>query len=424
MPSGLLLMDPWFEGDVFNESWSLLVPPDLSAIDFARLRHIWISHEHPDHLHFGSLRAIRQRASGPVTVYYRRQSNPNVRQAIERLGFPVVELTPHQEVTLASDLAITLFPTGSDSALAIRAGARTLLNQNDCRLSPVETRAIQRSFPRIDAWCFQFSLAGFYANADDREGLARAKAMHLGLIAKYAEAFRPSIYVPFASFIYFSKTANAYLNEWAVTVDEVLAKLPQLPTQVLWAGETLWWGDWQSRNPISAARWREAYRAPKQIKPQQTVPDQALADAGAAAVKEGLSRGPWCCRPPATCVEIMDTAQVAVIDCRRGRFLLRTRAESDAPVASLPADELLFFLRFPWGADTLNITGCFRLVDRMRWQQLLYFRHSLYRWPSQGMWRYVLPWIGALLPWIAAFMKVGLARRWLAGPPALKESTA
>jgi len=33
-----LLTDPWFFGDVFHNSWTLLAPPDIDTIDFNRVR--------------------------------------------------------------------------------------------------------------------------------------------------------------------------------------------------------------------------------------------------------------------------------------------------------------------------------------------------------------------------------------------------
>jgi len=55
-----LLTDPWFRGEVFNESWTLHPEPVLSEQDLAEVTHIWISHEHPDHLSIPTLRSIRE----------------------------------------------------------------------------------------------------------------------------------------------------------------------------------------------------------------------------------------------------------------------------------------------------------------------------------------------------------------------------
>jgi hypothetical protein len=194
------LTDPWFRGDVFNNAWSLLAPPDLSRIDFDRLRFIWISHEHPDHLHFDSLREIRGRASGPVTVYYRRQPNPNVREAVAKLGFEVVELRPHEEIRIAPDLAITLFPTRRDSALVIRAGDRVILDQNDRQLLP--RGAIRRMFPARRL--VLPALAGRLLREPRRPRAQAEHAWHLDLIRATTKPSGPG-FVPSASFVRFSK---------------------------------------------------------------------------------------------------------------------------------------------------------------------------------------------------------------------------
>ena len=44
----------------------------------------------------------------------------------------------------------------------------------------------------------------------------------------------------------------------------------------------------------------------------------------------------------------------------------------------LSMDDLKFFFDFPWGADTLNITGAFEIYDLNKWKSLLLFKDSLY----------------------------------------------
>ena len=44
----------------------------------------------------------------------------------------------------------------------------------------------------------------------------------------------------------------------------------------------------------------------------------------------------------------------------------------------LPKEELHFFLKFPWGADTLNITSCFEVLDDKKWRFLLEYKDSMY----------------------------------------------
>src|SRR5690349_17707075 len=53
-----LWSDPWLQGDAFNESWTLYPRPSLRDEDVARVTHIWISHEHPDHLSIPTIKAL------------------------------------------------------------------------------------------------------------------------------------------------------------------------------------------------------------------------------------------------------------------------------------------------------------------------------------------------------------------------------
>ena len=66
-----LLCDPWISGRVFNESWALLTEGHIDWQTIGPHLDIWISHEHPDHLHFPTLKAIRAGRTGRIRLYYR-----------------------------------------------------------------------------------------------------------------------------------------------------------------------------------------------------------------------------------------------------------------------------------------------------------------------------------------------------------------
>lgn len=88
-----LLTDPWFTGEVFNESWTLLCPSLLTPTALQGVTHIWISHEHPDHLHFPTLKAIPAEQKANITLLYQRHFSTRVFEALTRLGFrEVIEL--------------------------------------------------------------------------------------------------------------------------------------------------------------------------------------------------------------------------------------------------------------------------------------------------------------------------------------------
>jgi len=375
----LLLCDPWYEGGIFNDSWTLLKKPELDKIDFSRLKHIWISHEHPDHLNFPTLKKIRELTNSNLTIYFRKQENPNVRDSLRELGFNVVELEPHIEREIAPGIFINSFPSGIDCALVIRSKDCVILNQNDCQLIRSETRKIRKQYPRIDLWFFQFSLAGYYANHDDTEGLKQAKEKHLNLIRRYYEAFKPTIFVPFASFVAFSKEGNAYLNNWRVSLDEITTRLNDLPVQIVWSGDKILWNGWEERNKKNLKLWRDLFASPIEIKPHPFVDESELIDAGKKMVRQRPDSWVRLLPPPETHLKILETGKAAVIDFRKGEFRIESEPDKSKLAGILPSEELWFFLKYPYGADTLNITSCFYVVDQFKWKRLLYYRDSLYR---------------------------------------------
>jgi hypothetical protein len=371
-----LLTDPWLFGDVFNGAWSLAAPPDVEGIDWGRLRHVWISHPHPDHFHLPSLRLIRERAPRRITAYCRKEPRSAVARALAELGFEVVALEPHQETRIAPDMSATLFVTGIDSALVVRLGERVVLNQNDCSLTRSEVRLLRERFPRLDAWLFQFSLGGYTANADDHAGLGAARARCLEKVERYHAAFRPGLFVPFASFFSFAKAGNAHLNDWAVTPADLLSALPELPTQVLWSGDALLWEGWEARNLVNGERWEAALRGARPVAPHAPVDERELETAGRALVREVAARGLAFYAPGETHLQVRETGRVAVVDCRRGRFELRDAADPRRLAVVIPGDELLYFLRSPHGASVYFGT-CYEVVDADRWRRLRGFRAAM-----------------------------------------------
>ena len=376
--SEALLCDPWFSGRVFNQSWGLLEETEVDALDLRDVRHIWISHEHPDHLHFPTLRAIRERISGEVTVYYRRQKAQHVREALEGLGFSFVALAAGESYRLGAGFSITPFESEDDCALLIEAGDRVILNQNDCRLSDSNCRKIKQRFPRIDAWLFQFSLAGYCGNRDDPEALRGAHRAQLESIRHYHAHFSPEVYIPFASFIYFCKVRNAYLNDFVVDIEDVWDMLRGRRVQILCPDEALDWEAQGSSSQASRAFWGDSFKRERSVYPSEATSEARLCEAGQNLVEEAARRIPRFFRIPEVQLETEDTGQVFSLDFRRVSFGVVAQADPEKCAGSLPSEDLLSFIENPTGGDTLNISACFDVRDQWLWLRMIHFRHALY----------------------------------------------
>ena len=381
-----LLCDPWFSGRVFNSSWELLAPPDTGWIDWERLGFIWISHEHPDHFHLPTLKAIAASAKHKITVLFPRQKNKNVVEALRKLGFDVLELDNESPVVLDGGLRVTCYRFRSDSALVIQSATLTILNQNDCRLPPTVARRIRRRHGPIHLWLFQFSLAGYYANSDKRQALARAQRAHLDLVRKYDRLLKPERFVPFASFVAFCRDANRYLNEWRVRPSDVVALQGlHAQTQLLCGGDAVL-SDTDSvaaRNARNATAWDAAFDRPVASEPDLGAKPNELQEVGQAFAAAVRAQWPRLALPPALSLYLTDLQIYAHADLRSGRFTLQSEATGSV-AADIDSGSLLFLLRFPWGAETVHISACFYVHDAFRWKWFTYVRHAQYKLSDRG----------------------------------------
>src|SRR5437667_4252438 len=89
-----ILADPWFMGEAFNESWALVSKPSMTLDALKAVTHIWISHQHPDHLHFPSLKAIPAEDRANIRLLYQRHFSSRVFQVLSKLGFRETQELP------------------------------------------------------------------------------------------------------------------------------------------------------------------------------------------------------------------------------------------------------------------------------------------------------------------------------------------
>lgn len=210
-----LLTDPWLVGKAFNNGWCLLSP--AASVPLEKVDYFWISHEHPDHLNFPTLKSIPPQERGRISVLYQRRASPRIVKALVGLGYTNVhELPLHRWVRLRSGMEVMCGSVGSmDSWLAVRAEDKCILNLNDCLLGRRHMRQLRDLVSAPISLLFtQFSFANWIGNyADDR----RAAERKVRDLQVQREFFKPEGTVPFASFIYFCNRENSWMNNFAVT---------------------------------------------------------------------------------------------------------------------------------------------------------------------------------------------------------------
>ena len=111
--------DPWTMGKVVNNCCALYSPS--AHVPIERVDHIWLSHEHPDHFNFPTLKSIPEADRRRITILYQRHSSPRVVEALKKLGFEKIkELPLYRWLTLKPGFDILCGSVGTmDSFLTV-----------------------------------------------------------------------------------------------------------------------------------------------------------------------------------------------------------------------------------------------------------------------------------------------------------------
>lgn len=247
-----ILCDPWLISKVFNNGWALVSPS--SPPPFADVDCIWISHEHPDHLNFPSLKSIPDADKARIKVLYQRHASPRIVDALKKLGFvQVIELPLYQWFRLDESLEVFCGSKGvMDSFLALREDKECILDINDCVFNLDQLRYIKRHVGAVSGLFTQFSFANWVGNDSDERHGARRKIAQL---RQQIEVFKPEFTVPFASFVYFCNQENCRMNAWANTPDTI-AQLHLKGVNFMYPGD-----EWDSeQRTFDSERALEKYR--------------------------------------------------------------------------------------------------------------------------------------------------------------------
>lgn len=376
----VLLTDPWFMGEVFNESWSLLRPPVLTPTTLQGVTHIWISHEHPDHLHFPTLKAIPAEQKATITLLYQRHFSSRVFEALSSLGFrQVIELPLGRWLDLGGDVSVMCCSVGTiDSFLAVRSASATVLNVNDCVISPLAARTAARKIGPVDVLLPQFSIASWVGNPGDTKIAAADEVVRRARV--YIRTFKPRVTIPFASFVYFSHNENRYMNAWINTPDRVCEQLSGAPTQL----QFLYNGDsWSSQDgfclhgdPLD--RYRADFKniADLPYRSHPSYPRDELIELGQRLVDEVRPRFPrfWLRRATPIHFYVVDLDAAIRFDLRQGTIEAEQRVKSECDLA-LHSQALWFAFKFPWGFGTLEVSGRYTRINAKVNKRTLYLCH-------------------------------------------------
>jgi UDP-MurNAc hydroxylase len=276
-----LLCDPWLFGKAFNQGWALLSP--AATVPWEKIDYVWISHQHPDHLHFPTLKSLDTQQREHLTMLYQKHASQRIPRVLRGLGYSSVqEFKLNKWTPLRGGVEVICGSAGSmDSWIAIRAEGISVLNLNDCVLSPSHLAYISKLVGKVTILFTQFSFANWIGNRADELGEVERKLQNLRHRVNFLQ---PEATIPFASFIYFCNEENSWMNEFAITPRRV-ADLNLPGVNFMYPGD-----EWDSNTKVfhsaeAVERYMNDVARPKLIDP---TPPAVAIDTVRSAINRSL----------------------------------------------------------------------------------------------------------------------------------------
>jgi UDP-MurNAc hydroxylase len=364
-----ILMDPWFFGRIFNNSWRLLPEPDFDQKMLDKIDYIWISHEHPDHCHLPTLASLPPAFKARVTILLQDRETAKIFPALRDLGYQRFRSLAHQAIVPLSDGAdptkVYCYHAGlMDSALAVMSQGQVIFNANDARIGVAACKRILKDLGHVDVLLNQFSLAA-YAGFEPHENFLPGRAKQiLDNVSSVHAALGANVTIPFASFMYFSTLDNKYVNNFANSASDAADHLSRhgQRTAILYPGDSYEVGA-EHDSSLALARFSRLpgidQRAYDPIE-RRPLPDIVAAYDGLSAqlrdrypmlLLRGLRR---------VTIRIPDLDTTVAFRLAKGPLEeIHGATEPDLVINSQP---LWFGLKFSFGMQTLGVSARFRLL--------------------------------------------------------------
>jgi UDP-MurNAc hydroxylase len=354
-----LLTDPWFAGASFNESWGLIKEPDPDELQAALhgVTHLFISHEHPDHFHIPTLRALPADLKNECVVIVQELHDGRMIDALQAFGFKHILPIRHRQTFELGRASAYLYQVAPvDSAMAVIESSGTVLNLNDTDLSKSDIRRIQGDIGSAHVLLNQFSIATY--GGGDLASLDKYADEVISAMIFEHRSFDAEVTIPFASYSYFRTCENYWINDHRNSVAKAAQKMDEAGCRlVVLEPNEAWLMRTAHDNSAALAYWQDAEANLPEPSRLRMVNPQALLD----SARECHSRlvehfGRTTLRligPIQFCASDLDI--VVTLSAKGASFSSDIR-EEDCHV-SASADALCFAFGNSFGMQTLSISG-------------------------------------------------------------------
>lgn len=220
-----LLVDPWLFGSAGWRSWWHFPPSSQVREAWLSPDYVYLTHHHPDHFHYPSMRRI----SRDARILIPRFGVDVMEGELRGLGFRHVRELPHGEVVeLAPGVCVASYQYGFDDTLfAVADGDDSIVDINDCKIRGLPMRQVLRDFGSPSVALKSHSFAQAYPHCYEAEDPADlelvARETYLEDFAHAMRELSPRYAIPFGSMVAFLHPESLAVNQHLVTPAEVVA---------------------------------------------------------------------------------------------------------------------------------------------------------------------------------------------------------
>lgn len=369
-----LITDPWIEGNVFNESWSLISTTKFNYEDFKNIDYIWFSHEHPDHFFPPNLKKIPNQYRKKIKIIFHKTKDQKVKKFCKSLGFEsFYEINgTYLELSKQSKIYVEKFDNYSlDSWFYIKNNKANLLNINDCVLNSKHLiENLISKIGKVDYLFTQFSYANWVGNPKEKNRRRQSAKEKFERINLQIDLLKPKNLVPFASFVYFSHIDNHFMNETINTIRDTYDEFKsKVPTLIFYPGDVHTVGSTWKKNTENIQLYEDDLH---NVKSKSL---KSFEHVSIDEIKSNFSKGPFynfnlksfgakilvnSIGLKNITINLQDIDKIITFD-----LINKNIIETDKPHdLSLNSQTLNYLLSFVWGPSTINIAGTFETQNK------------------------------------------------------------
>jgi len=364
------LCDPWLDGNVFNNGWSLILPSKSSPEKLVDVDYIWISHEHPDHFDPKFFKFIPQKFRKKIKILFQWTRDKRVVNFLNKLGYPTIELPLGKKYFLDNNNYLICDRVGMtiDSFLFIEFEGVKILNLNDCQI--INERILKNikktiNHTSVDIFFNQFNYANWIGNEDEGDIRKKWANNKINQNKKAIDIFKPKYFLPFASYCYFSHTENFYMNDSRNSIEkwyDAFNKYNGNKTLIMAPGDVWGYGtDYNSKTAIKKYETQLKNKKPNKI--NNNVSEKVLIENGYEYAKNNmpnlflilylLIKNKY-----RTSIFIWDHDQSYIFSYGKGLIKVeKTKKSCDYEMSS---DSLNFIFKNSFGPGTLSVNARYR----------------------------------------------------------------